>query len=860
MMQKIFSPVVAGLILTLIFVKVTFDFYGSRSNIDQLGTLSSVLQAAHKKSIDYRLQVRGPKPVSQNLAMLAMDEETLRTLGQWPLPRDLISEAVQRAIQHGAKVVAMDIVWSEGRPQPEQKLYQSLQADLEKNKYLHAKALDQLQKLDADATLARMVAANAGKIVMGAFSLEDAKHPIWNELVDYCLDYEFKLSGAYPIWNQEESFIAVTDSLSHTLPTAAENVLTKELTKIKAFKKNTFDFCIDWANNSTVLNEISKEWSEENQTFEQWQSDTSDKYLINGITNVSGWVMNLPKVGAGTKHTGFLNTDIDDDGVIRFKKLISRTGHQFFPSLALKAYLVATNRNANVVMDYNAGSFQKEVSKFEILDNDSGNVVETIPADGQGRILLNYAGPQQMFPYVSLSDLLNSSPNILIKQRVKEKNSWVVKDFSMKKTDFFKDKILVLGATATGINDIRSTPFDEHMPGPETHLTVLENIISKRYLVPLPNEAPYMILFILGLGTFLTIVLSYMGALTSMGISIILAVAMVFIDKNYIFGNGYVATIILPMLLIIILYVALTSYRYLTEERGKKELKQTFAKYVSPAIVNEILADPKNIELGGRKTNLTIFFSDVRGFTTISEKLDPRALSDLLNSYLTPMTEIVFKNHGTLDKYMGDAIMAFFGAPLPEKNHAEHACRCALQSIEKLKELQAAFEKKGLPSIDIGIGLNTGDVSVGNMGSNTVRSYTVMGDAVNLASRLEGINKQYGTRIILSQFTKAAIGSNFICRVADLVRVKGKLEPVMIYELIAEGKMPQNWADLLPLYNEGLELYRQKQWAAATEKFNAALKIMPNDELSKLYMTRCQEYIDEPPPQDWDGVFVMKTK
>jgi adenylate cyclase len=321
--------------------------------------------------------------------------------------------------------------------------------------------------------------------------------------------------------------------------------------------------------------------------------------------------------------------------------------------------------------------------------------------------------------------------------------------------------------------------------------------------------------------------------------------------------------IIWPFTMVGGVFVAMTFYRYLTEERGKKELRQTFAKYVSPAIVEELLSDPKNIELGGRKTNLTVFFSDVRGFTTISEKLDPRALSDLLNSYLTPMTELVFKNRGTLDKYMGDAVMAFFGAPIPYQDHAKYACRCALQSVKKLFELQEEYEKRGLPIIDIGIGLNTGEVSVGNMGSQTVRSYTVMGDAVNLASRLEGINKTYGTRIIISEFTYNQVKDDFICREVDWVRVKGKALPVKIYELIAEGKIqqqPSATQELLKWFQDGYAKYHEKSWSLALDCFTTALNLKPDDEVSKVYLSRCQEYLVEPPPDNWDGVFVMKTK
>jgi adenylate cyclase len=224
------------------------------------------------------------------------------------------------------------------------------------------------------------------------------------------------------------------------------------------------------------------------------------------------------------------------------------------------------------------------------------------------------------------------------------------------------------------------------------------------------------------------------------------------------------------------------------------------------------------------------------------------------------MTELVFANKGTLDKYMGDAVMAFFGAPISFPDHAKYACRCALASLRKLAELQKEFAAKNLPNIDIGIGINTGDMSVGNMGSDTVRSYTVMGDSVNLASRLEGINKEYGTRIIISEFTFADVKNDFTCREVDWVRVKGKMEPVRIFELISEGKADETKTKMLVEFQAGFELYHKKDFSAALAKFNHALEILPGDPVSEIYVERCQEYLNEPPVENWDGVYIMKTK
>jgi adenylate cyclase len=257
---------------------------------------------------------------------------------------------------------------------------------------------------------------------------------------------------------------------------------------------------------------------------------------------------------------------------------------------------------------------------------------------------------------------------------------------------------------------------------------------------------------------------------------------------------------------------------------------------------------------------MTVFFSDVRGFTTISEKLEPQVLSKVLSDYLTPMTQIVFENKGTLDKYMGDAIMAFFGAPIHYDDHAKYACRCALQNIAKLKEIQLEFKKQGYPHIDIGIGINTGDMSAGNMGSDIVRSYTVMGDSVNLGSRLEGINKEYGTRIIISEYTYEDIKNDFSAREIDWVRVKGKYQPIRIFELLSEGAPPEEFQEMLEHYNKGFQLYHEKKFGEAIEIFNLALQAKPDDPVSQLYIERCQDYLAEPPPEKWDGVHIMKTK
>lgn len=622
--------------------------------------------------------------------------------------------------------------------------------------------------------------------------------------------------------------------------------------------------------------EAERQPAGEPQTLHDYVENFRKYKGVNGISVADRWWLNIPLLGNATKHTGHFSSILDHDATIRRHMLIARKGNSYMPSLALRTFLLDRGYDAYVQLGYDKtkGRF-KGVESFDIRDS-RGNSVMQVPVDERGHLLINYSGARHMFPHVSAAEILNERPTMKIHRRVKNHvtGRWGIETEEVSKSDFLKDKILIFGATAIGIYDLRVTPFEENFPGVETHANVLSNLLiedarrtgerapasAAGFLRAHPLEAQSMWMILLGMGLVLSALLSYFGSVPGLGITVLFMGGVYAIDRFWFFRNGVVTTVIFPMLEILSTFLTLTFYKYFTEERKKRELKGTFEKYVSPAIVAEVLKDPENIELGGKKMQLTVMFSDVRGFTTISEKLDPRELSDLLNSYLTPMTDLVFKNKGTLDKYMGDAIMAFWGAPIHFDDHAKHACRCALQMLSKLKELQTEYRAKGLPEIDIGIGLNTGEMSVGNMGSETVRSYTVMGDSVNLGSRLEGINKEYGTRIIISEFTNEAVEDSFTTREVDWVRVKGKAQPVRIYELISEGQPPAEMDAVLKHFNAGFKLYHERKFEEAIACFNEALMHKPDDAPSQIYIKRCQSYLEEPPPADWDGVYNMKSK
>jgi adenylate cyclase len=300
-------------------------------------------------------------------------------------------------------------------------------------------------------------------------------------------------------------------------------------------------------------------------------------------------------------------------------------------------------------------------------------------------------------------------------------------------------------------------------------------------------------------------------------------------------------------------------YRVLVEEREKRQLRGEFQQYVSPEVIRRLLVNPKIVL--PRKTEISILFSDIRGFTSISEQLDAQELALLLSSYLTEMTRVIFKNRGTLDKYMGDAVMAFWGAPFDEPRHAEKSCRGALDMMAKLRELQVAWKAEGRPVLEIGIGINSGVASVGNMGSKLRKGYTAMGDSVNLASRLEGLNKDFGTRILISEFTFGQIaGAKFVIRELDLIRVKGKSQPVKIYELLGDEASAPEIAEMADEFRKARIAYTDRNWREAQRSFEKFLERWPDDAPAKVFLARSKEHLADEPAPDWDGVYEMKHK
>jgi adenylate cyclase len=309
-------------------------------------------------------------------------------------------------------------------------------------------------------------------------------------------------------------------------------------------------------------------------------------------------------------------------------------------------------------------------------------------------------------------------------------------------------------------------------------------------------------------------------------------------------------------------YATSTMYHFVAERRERMLIKSMFSAYVHPSVVDALIAHPETLVLGGERKDLTVLFSDIEGFTTISQDLAPEALVGLLNEYLSIMTEVILRNHGTLDKYIGDAVMGFWGAPVPRQDHALHACLAALQMQGAMTEVNARWAVEGKPGFRTRIGIHTGPMIVGNMGGSGKFSYTVVGDSVNLASRLEGANKEYGTGIMVSEATFALVRERIVGRELDRIAVKGRTEPVTVFEILRERSRPPEGKEkeFLELYERGLEAYYRRSWKESLAHFAAALRLQPRDVPASLHRDRAALYAKKPPPADWNGVHIMKSK
>ena len=518
------------------------------------------------------------------------------------------------------------------------------------------------------------------------------------------------------------------------------------------------------------------------------------------------------------------------DGVYRQLPLIFFYRNQWIPSLGLAVYRHLYGNDSLVL--------QKKTLK-------TGK--EEIPLDRQGLFLLHYYNPARDFSRLSAFNVVQSF------QAVQEGGKPVYPPHLL------KDKIVFLGFTAAGLYDLKPTPLSPVSPGVLAHATLVANLIHKDFRVRI---SPVPLLAIaLTIAVAMGVAVMLIPSLWKLAFLLVGLTTAVVFSVSLSFQKSFWVDGVLLSVNLGLSFAMSTAFSAATEGRQRRQIKKMFSHYMSDLLIQDLLKNPDKVRLGGEKRVLTVFFSDLAGFTSLSEKLSPEEVVALLNRYLTAMTDILLRSGGLIDKYEGDAIMAFWGAPVFQEDHAVRACLAALDNQSRLGELRQEFLQAGLPPIHARIGINTGEMIIGNMGSSQRFDFTVIGDSVNLASRLEGAGKEYGVQILISEETYSQAAARIEVRELDLLRVKGKEKPVRIYELLARpGQLPETMRKGRELFLHGLNLYRNQKWEEAKSRFQEVLTLLPDDGPSKTFIRRCEQFQESPPEKGWDGVFQLKTK
>ncbi|MBT8132270.1 MAG: adenylate/guanylate cyclase domain-containing protein [Gammaproteobacteria bacterium] len=599
-------------------------------------------------------------------------------------------------------------------------------------------------------------------------------------------------------------------------------------------------FASSMADRNIVLGFIFEQWTD--KTVNQIGAPVADidDELVDKLSlfKPQGYVANLPEFQASGVKAGFFdNPDFDADGQVRKSPVLQIYNNGLYPSLALAVTRAAIG-DAQIA--------------FNVVDNNDGYTsIESlqvgsllVPLDEKGSVTIPYRGYQGSFPYYSISDILN-------------------KEIA---AEDLEGRIVLVGATAPGILDLRATPLSNTYPGVEVHANIISAMLDNRIpMHPAWVMALEMILLLL-LGAMVLLIPRWLNPV-GIVFFLVLVSGLVIAGNFWSWNQGLILPLASPLLMILAMFLVHMTWGFLLEHRHKKSITRLFGQYVPPDLVDEMASQPDQISLDGQAREMTVLFSDVRGFTSISEGLEPKELTTLMNELLTPMTRVIHQNRGTIDKYMGDAIMAFWGAPLPHMDHAHAAILTARSIIQGLGDMNREFASRGWPPIKLGVGLNTGIMNVGNMGSEFRMAYTVLGDAVNLGARLEGLTKNYGVSIIVSETTRAA-APDYTYLELDRVRVKGRDESVAIYEpldLCTALNDAEN--EFMCQFHKALALYWARQWDEAEAMLrrlaeNAAKPDSADwhQHLYEMYLHRIQNYRASPPGPEWDGVFTHQSK
>ena len=557
--------------------------------------------------------------------------------------------------------------------------------------------------------------------------------------------------------------------------------------------------------------------------------DPGWEFMHHLSTGYSGNIEQLQKQAAAAGH---LYPALDLDGVTRRVPVFMKYGDGYYEALS---FAMTRTYLGNVP------------AKIQVRPPNVGNLASMpwveigairIPLDERMSALVPYRGATGVYRYISATDVIRATLPV----------------------DELRDKIIIVGTSAQGLLDLRATPVREDFPGVEVHANLISGFLDQRIMHKPAELLGISVLTILVLGLPLAILLPRLSPIIATVTIAGMLAALVGLNLYIWKGQDLALNIAAPLTMLVVLYLLNMAWGFFMETRSRRLMSGLFGTYVPKELVAEMSKNPEEYSMRGEARDMTVLFSDVRDFTSISEGLSPEGLRDMMNAYLTEMTEVIQHTRGTIDKYIGDAIMAFWGAPVADPEHAPHGVEAALSMQKRIRGLDADFARRGWPALNIGVGLNCGAMNVGDMGSRFRRAYTVMGDAVNIASRLEGLTKEYGVGILVSEnITKAAPG--FVYREIDKVAVKGRVEGIPIYEPLGKtGEVDESVVEEAYLFEKVLGHYRAQRFEEAERLLAELASASPNTKVYKLYRERIFQYRYNPPAPDWNGVWIFKTK
>jgi len=701
------------------------------------------LEALRSRTFDLYQRVKPREATLRPAVIVDIDEQSLKTFGQWPWPRTVLADLTAKLTRMGAAVIAYDVIFAE----PD-RMSPSVAADSFRN--LDDATRTELRKLpDNDAVFAEAI--RRSRVVLGE-------------------------SG-------------------HHLPDGAA-------------KPPAVGFAM--------------------------MGPDPRRFLL----NYPGLIGNLPVLEQAAGGRGMLTIQPEADGIVRRVPMLLIAQDTLMPALTLEMLRVVTRASAFRV---NSGPAGVRSVAIPALD---------MPTDGQGQLWIHFA-PYDANRYVSAKDVLEDRAP----------------------PDRIARKLVLVGTSAVGLRDIKATPIDPAMSGVEIHAQVLESILSKAVLTRPDYAIGAELVAAVVFGLAIIALGPIIGAATMLGLGAAVAAALAAGSWFLFTQQRMLIDATFPLVATFLIYLTLIFTNYFREQLQRHRIRTAFGQYLAPALVTQLAQSHETLTLGGEDRNMSIMFSDVRGFTTISEvyKDDPQGLTTLMNNLLTPLTNAIVENQGTIDKYIGDAIMAFWNAPLTDKDHEAHACHAALEMLRRVEVLNEQREKDAAATgqrfipIKIGVGINTGRCVVGNMGSDLRFNYSVLGDAVNLASRLEGQSKNYGVGIIIGANTAKAIGDRFATLELDRITVKGKTEPETVYTVLGTDDVARSagYLALKQAFADMLAAYRRQDFDAAEQlilRCREAAHPFGLDRLVDIYTLRIAGFQKEAPPADWNGVFALDSK